>query len=250
LDQWVKNQEQRRAWLAARGIQYLLVVVPSKQTVYPQYLPDGLAKIHDESHFDEILDRFRQSGSKVKLIDVCAPILAARSADRLYHKTDSHWNDLGAYIGYRTILDAVNQALPEKQVVPHGPGDFDRQEAWTTGGNLASLMNLEDVFEEFRISLIPRYPVPALVTIDGTTLAANVNDPRLPRLVMFRDSFAVALLPMLTPHFSRSVFRWTDELDPGLIEREKPDLVISEFLERRFDLLFTPDDPPEIQEAK
>ena len=56
--------------------------------------------------------------------------------------------------------------------------------------------------------------------------------PGLPRAVVYRDSMAIPLIPMLAENFSRVVFVSSRRLDPALIEREKPDIVIEEMVER------------------
>jgi hypothetical protein len=56
--------------------------------------------------------------------------------------------------------------------------------------------------------------------------------PGLPRAVILRDSMAIPLIPMLSENFSRVVYVITREFDGALIEREKPDIVIEEFVER------------------
>ena len=43
---------------------------------------------------------------------------------------------------------------------------------------------------------------------------------------------AIPLIPMLAENFSRIVFITGRNLDPALIEREKPDIVIEEMVER------------------
>jgi hypothetical protein len=43
---------------------------------------------------------------------------------------------------------------------------------------------------------------------------------------------AIALIPLLSENFSRAVYASTRELDRALIEREKPDIVIEELVER------------------
>lgn len=39
LQNWQKLLEERRDWLARRGIKYLFVVAPDKQSIYPEHLP-------------------------------------------------------------------------------------------------------------------------------------------------------------------------------------------------------------------
>jgi len=48
----------------------------------------------------------------------------------------------------------------------------------------------------------------------------------------YRDSMAIPLIPLLSENFSRVVYATTRQLDRALIEREKPDIVIEELVER------------------
>jgi alginate O-acetyltransferase complex protein AlgJ len=64
-------------------------------------------------------------------------------------------------------------------------------------------------------------------------------DKRLPRAVVFRDSFASALIPFLSEHFSRAVYLWQNDFDPDVIEQEHPDVVIQEIVSRHL-YVFTP----------
>ena len=52
---------------------------------------------------------------------------------------------------------------------------------------------------------------------------------------MFRDSFSTALVPLLSESFDRSVYVWDDKIDPEIVEREKPDIVVWEVAERLLD---------------
>jgi hypothetical protein len=54
----------------------------------------------------------------------------------------------------------------------------------------------------------------------------------LPRLVMNRDSMANALIPMLSENFHRSVYVQSLAVERRTIEREHPDIVIDEIVER------------------
>jgi hypothetical protein len=57
------------------------------------------------------------------------------------------------------------------------------------------------------------------------------NVPRFTALV-YRDSMAMPLVPMLAENFSRTTFVTSAQLDPALIERLAPDIVIEELVER------------------
>ena len=57
------------------------------------------------------------------------------------------------------------------------------------------------------------------------------NAPRFTALV-YRDSNAIPLIPMLAENFARSTLVSSAQLDPALVERLKPDIVIEELVER------------------
>jgi hypothetical protein len=50
--------------------------------------------------------------------------------------------------------------------------------------------------------------------------------PGLRRAVVYRDSMAIPLIPLLSENSSRAVYVSSYTLDPALILREKPDIVI------------------------
>ena len=58
------------------------------------------------------------------------------------------------------------------------------------------------------------------------------NRPSLPHVVMYRDSMAIPLIPLLSENFSRIVYVSAPPLDPALVLREKPDVVIEQRVER------------------
>ncbi len=81
---------------------------------------------------------------------------------------------------------------------------------------------------------------------DGYWSEMKVNDPSLPRLVMFRDSFGFCLIPFLAEHFSFSLFQWAWApttnivVDQEIIEQYNPDIVIIELVDRYISLRLLP----------
>ena len=63
-------------------------------------------------------------------------------------------------------------------------------------------------------------------------IAHGVDDPRLLRAVMFRDSFGNALVPYMAENFKRILFVWNRDIDPRIIKLEQPDVVIQEIVGR------------------
>jgi hypothetical protein len=167
--------------------------------------------------------------------------MSAKSADRLYYKTDTHWNDLGAYCAYRAIIDAINRIPFKSEMTAQPRSNFIAGSSPFPRGDLARIIHMSSPSDEMSFTLTRKIPffVPPVAHKLGGTAVTEVNDSRLPRLFFIRDSFADALIPMLGPHFSHALYYSHAEMDPNLIEREKPDLVIDEFVER-----FLYEDPP------
>ena len=249
LDAWQQTLEKRNAWLAARHIRYLVVIPPEKQSIYPELMPDELAPVSRQSHLDQLIARLHQTHSPVNLVDLRPALIAAKGSEPLYFKTDTHWNQAGAYVGYCVIIDAINRLLPDAHLVPQPREAFGTFEKETTG-DLVRLADWPDSYAETATLWYRRRPFPVAGDfMDAVNPAtSDVADRRLPRVVLFHDSFANSLLPMLGPHFSHAVYRLADCVEAPLVEREKPDIVISEFAERKIDMPLR-EDSREIRET-
>lgn len=233
LARWRQDLEDRRAWLAARGIRYLVVVAPNKETIYPEFMPPVLRPVRPQTRLDQLLAELRQH-SDIDILDLRPALRAAKEHGRVYHKTDTHWNDAGAVVAADEILARTKDWFPELNAAPMA-GSLFVQEA--PGGDLARILALEDRYPEKRIEWVPSTPSRARQTHVAGAAASAINVTECngcggPRVVMNQDSFNTNLAPLLSERFSRIAFVDGTRLDHSLIEREKPALVIQEFVER------------------
>jgi alginate O-acetyltransferase complex protein AlgJ len=243
LERWQTILQERHDWLARRGTKLVTVLACDKYVIYPEYLPDGLRRANQPYRVDVLADYLRQH-TQLNVVALHDPLIAAKNAARLYHRTDTHWNDRGAYIGYREILQAAG-------IEPLPPTAFTPGEATTPGWDLARMMGLDDVISEEDCRLDPRTKRQArIVEQDRPDAQWNQgrvvlerDDPSLPTAVIFRDSFGSALVPFLAEHFRRSVFLWQYDLDTEVIEQENPSVVIWLMTSRRLQW-YIPTNPP------
>jgi hypothetical protein len=242
LERWVRVLEERHEWLAERGIEYLLVLVPNKHRVYAQYMPGRVTRVAVSSQLDQLVARLEQTQS-VPFLDL-RPVLEAAAQDaRVYHKTDTHWNDLGAYAAYRAILERLGErsaSLGEQEPVAVRPLTRTRP-----GLGLARIVGLSLAYPEESFDLVVEKPLARVPSSRRATWQDRVNrqlpfalgtgDADLPTALMFRDSFADALVPYLSESFSRIVYVWERDVDPRIVEAEHPEIVIQEIAERFLD---------------
>ena len=98
-----------RAAFGACGKAAFVVVAPNKQSIYPEELrKDGT---HQPSRLDDSLARLSPE-ARSAFIDPRSELRASkpRYGVPVYHPTDSHWNDLGAFIAYQKIVSVLAAA--------------------------------------------------------------------------------------------------------------------------------------------
>jgi alginate O-acetyltransferase complex protein AlgJ len=253
LEKIGRGLEERRAWLEGKGTKLFIIVPPNKHSIYSEYLPLNIHKIGKESRLDQVkayLERY----PKLEFVDVREAFFKAKPEQRLYHKTDTHWNEYGAFLAYKELIDRIGLHFPAIKKL--SLDDFTVNIARTRGGDLAGLLSLSDRLVEDTITLVPKTvpmaqaaPSPFLDPLDGKNMIVReVDNPHLPKAVVFHDSFTKALVPFLSESFRRVVFVPTLDFMPELIEREKPDVVIIECVERFLGVLLK-GNPPQVRAA-
>ncbi len=116
------NFEEQQEWLNKQGISYLVVIVPDKETIYPEYLPDSIRRTNGKTRLDQLID-YLQKNSDFRVLDLRQPLLEAKNGKySTFYRTDGHWNDYGAFIGYREIMLALKQHFPD--ISPLGEDDY------------------------------------------------------------------------------------------------------------------------------
>ncbi len=236
LERWGHVLEERHRWLSERGIEYLVVFVPNKSTIYPEFMPRTKPRLSDHSQLAQLLEHL-QKNADLSLLDLRPYLANAKLDKRVYHRTDTHWNDLGAYLAYEQILARLEN---ERWSLEPAPVRFERREQ--KGLGLVRLVGLSESFPEEMLVLELEARQAKLSRqfrgeyTERVTRQLPVSFERpgsnLPRAVMFRDSFANTLIPYLSENFSRILYVWDMNIRPRVIERERPDYVIQQITER------------------
>jgi hypothetical protein len=241
VDATAAELQRRREWLAARGVGYVVVIVPEKYTIYPEHLPAWVQRSTQPTPYDRVVAAV--AGSGVTLIDLRPALRAAKARDRVYYQTDSHWNYNGAMVGYAEIMREVQRALRPGRMPSVVPPQVPAYVAGVDyySGDLIHMLGLPGRIREDDVAPLGKILGDATAhcgrrdaTVSGNGIEVYTCDrPGLPRAVVYRDSMAIPLLPLLAENFSRVLFVSGIPFDPALIEREKPDVVIEEMVERR-----------------
>jgi len=243
---WRQQIVIARNWSRAHRIAYLFTIAPDKHVLYPEKMPDDVTPLRPTSRADQVLNAVSDTGVAV---DLRPALFDARRRERIYQRTDTHWNERGAFAAYQQILQAVRAQQP--RVPPAWPrADFEPTARDVHGLDLAGMMGLTRVLREEDLRLTPRRRRQAVVVeprgeapdAEVGRLVTEIPGSNLPRAVIIRDSFMSALAPFLSEHFSRAVYLWRNDFDPAAIEVEHPDVVIQEIVGRHlYDYVPTPE---------
>ena len=106
----------------ANKIKLYVLIVPQKSVIY--YSP----KIHDIKHdeinkeFEDYVEKVNTEG-KYKIAYPDKEMLEAKKYNYMFFKTDHHWTDDGAFIGYNSVMKYIKKDFPSVKVVKSN--DFD-----------------------------------------------------------------------------------------------------------------------------
>jgi alginate O-acetyltransferase complex protein AlgJ len=231
-------------WLKEHGVAYVFTIAPDKYVVYPEHMPASLAQVGSHFRMDQIYDALQGSG--VATVDVRPPLIVAKRGERIYQKTDTHWNERGVLVAYQALIDAARAQQP---AVPPAwtRDDFEPVTRIVPGMDLAGMMGLKRVLREEDLALAPKRRRAAVVVepsgasprAEEGRLVTEIPGSTLPRAVIFRDSFTSPLVPFLSEHFSRAVYLWQNDFDADAVRHEHADVVIQEIVGRHL-YTFTP----------
>ena len=246
LDNIVYAQQAVADYMDENGISYYLMVCPDKHTVYPEFLPDGLSGYEGKSRFDGMKAAL-EANTTVNLVDARQPVIDAKGDQRLFFKTDTHWNAYGAYVGYELLIDRIAQDHPNVRKVTMDVVDVDVTEEWTGGdmsGFIGQSETMTDTLYNFSVkdSTVVLVETPYAETSPDPERPIlcyeNPDHPELPTAVIFRDSFmgrdasCTLMLPLLADSFSKVTIAWSTSVLTHIVENEDPDIVVMEYVER------------------
>ncbi len=222
-----KTLEIQREYLERKGVDFIFAIAPNKASIYGECMPIRYMVIEEQSNADNLYNILKE-----KEFDfVNLHELLVNQDEQIYHKLDTHWNNKGALLAYNAILDKISRQSgfsfdTHTELMP------TLETTWSgdLGGMLYPSANLLD--EQLIYALEKEYtsarPIKSLedMTIKTASASGKLN------LLMLRDSFANALIPMMSNEFSEAIYSRAVPYDYNEIITDDIDVVILEIVER------------------
>ncbi|MCR5016598.1 MAG: hypothetical protein K6A75_08510 [Ruminococcus sp.] len=179
------------------GKRFLFFSAPNKSSICPEHMPYNYVPADAPDNYELIMAGL---AGESFCLDMRAALADTGSSIPLYHATDTHWNNLGAYAGHSAIMGALDrEACPADNwtVEPNG----------RLGDLAAMIYPSEDAKDtqvnsdySFTYEYQGRFKALDDITID--TLCEGGEGS----LLMYRDSFGEALLPYMAEMFASAEF--------------------------------------------
>ena len=118
--------------LRKMGIELAVFIPPNKERVYAQYMPERYV-CSPASRSDRMMERLAQGG--VHIVNPKDSLIKQQAKHQLYYPYDTHWNQLGAYVGICSILESWELKTADLS-------QLTVEESKRDGDDLANMLNL------------------------------------------------------------------------------------------------------------
>lgn len=250
LQHWKAVLEARRQWLARQGIHYVLLIGPNAQTIYPEYMPRKITRVGKQSRFDQLLAEL-QTVPGFDVIDVRDQLCKASQQYPTYFRTDTHWNQYGAFIGYQGLMNSLVRACPDLQPLTLSDFNIRQFDVDVSEGDLAKMLNSPIGIPDVSVNLQPKREVRVQVvdtdlpSVGTIARIATCGSGQAGTAVVFHDSFFNAIEPYFNTHWSRVHYVHTADFPAEVVTAEHPRVVVQEIVERQL-MAPVPTNPPEV----
>ena len=245
------NIVDREQWLKKQNIKLYMMIAPDKNRIYGENYPDKIKKNGTRSQIDQLYE-YIKGETNVPIIYPVEELISNKSKGLLYYKEDTHWNDYGAYFGYRSLMDLVKKDYSNLKIISEEDFVLEKRESGKT--DLLRMLNIKDSDYDKPLYECPKLKEPfaediGKVNVKGT-ITGSVNSRNKLKAIIFCDSYTGAMKPFLAESFGTVYYigdhhKFNDYQE--FIMQEKPDIVIHEVVGKYVgDLL---QDKPELVEV-
>ena len=218
------------SYIREQGKEPLIVIVPNKNSIYPEYMPARFGKRAEVTNLTLLQERMREK--EVPFVDAYQILLDAKTQDAqyLYFREDTHWNNTGARLVLNEIYAAFD--LPDR----YGLADYTVEKS-----HEPDLYNIlfptEDHFDnQHMYDDGKEYEYTGRVhSLDDMKIGTFSEEGNGRSILVYRDSFGRALIPYIGGTFRQAAFYRSMPYDLSLVENTECDFVLIEIVERNLE---------------
>lgn len=217
--------------LEEQGIQFTVLLCPNKENVYAAYMPENY--IHAEKSRTDLLAA-HLANEGIAVVNLKEDMIRQSEAYPLYYSYDTHWNQLGGYVGTENLLLSWGidyPSLDEREIVSQKLWECDNREC---DDDLARLSRLQFMLDdELEHVVTGTFPVDWTdIEKEGYIRFENPDAVCQDKILLVGDSFRRAMLPSLCERFREVYVVHRNYFEADMLHEIAPDYVIAEYVER------------------
>ena len=221
-----ENQIKLKNYLAKQGIEYVLLLTPSKISIYPEHIFNGF--YNPSKTPADILADYLEKHSDIKIIRTKDALIKKKenSDTLLFYKSDSHWNSNGIISAYLELIKKLNNW----NIITTPSIDFTIKKADTWLGDIARI-NYLNINE-------PNYAIKFNAQSTHTLIDNRhpiFTNPKVsgPVILAYGDSMNNDLMPLLAENVSQLFYMKKTHVLQSDINLANPSLLYYQIGERR-----------------
>lgn len=213
------NLTATKEHLAQKGIEFYAMCIPNKEIVYDENMPDTIARVNEESRGEQLANYINENTDVIFVYPKDA-LIANKDKAQLYYFTDTHANQIGAFVGIQALFKEVYGTEADLDSVKFikMPEDYS--------GDLVTIAGLagEYVDENYAFD-------------KGSIDPEQYHDQVL---LFVGDSFGGYLSVICKGYYEKVYWEHPDAFKYSMYEKYNPDVVIWERAERHCERFMDP----------
>ncbi|PSG90542.1 alginate O-acetyltransferase AlgX-related protein [Aurantibacter aestuarii] len=224
-----KYLESWDTYLKTKDIVFYILIVPDKNKIYKEHLPFKMTtKFPRVNQLESYL-----KDKDLNFINLTSTILKAKQTNQVYLKNDTHWSSLGAFSGYKRLLENIQHKF---NIKPELLENYSIVNEESYQGDIPRLVYEEDpIIKPYLDKSIYNFKQ----IFDYEYERHYFNESRETDILLFHDSFMLAMIPFMNETFKNTRFLKSIQLDRAKIEAYQPDIVVLELVERNLSELIS-----------
>ena len=236
LEKAKNNLIHFRDELKKKNIDFIFMVCPDKQFIYSEYMPDYIKRKSTKNGTD-IFVEYIKNNTDIKVVYPKEELLKYKDKYQLYYKYDSHWNSLGAYIGYTEltrILNIDNKSIESFKILEFDSSSVDRT-LNVFYNNISKMLSLNNIkyFRDDIIYILEDYKYTLTNDFElwreNKVLRFDLYNSN--NIMIIRDSYFFEVLHYMSKGFKQVEYIHLDYFKNENIAEYKPNIVVFESVE-------------------
>ena len=227
----------QRDHLQSMGKEYVIFIAPNKERIYSEYLPKEIGAPAENYRILQVVNYLREN-TDLRVVYPYDNLMEAKNSisTTLYYKTDTHWNNVGGYVGAQALATELGVYMPSIT-----DDWMETVTVFEMAGDLANCLNMywQFVHSDYEYDVVgyEKHNVQQLEWsfYDTFVYHAEGADPR--KIYVVRDSFSTGMAQYIGSQFNDSYLRHISTYTPEDLEEQNPDIVVFEVVERYLDRL-------------